>query len=358
VRNSRRAHFARANTHYKRIPMLQRFLCCALFLSLSSSAALAGNVRFRATGTVANASGLTGVYSGITAGQPAELVFEVTTPGNDLVPGHQTEYAIVSSSLQMTMGSVVVGTSSGTPTALMRNNDATVDGVVAAAELPSAKNLGFSFTSCNGTMFSSTDPEQNLGSWSGPFYCVYGWTVSGTGTWIEMDFTTFEIELPFTGDMFCFGDGTQSVACPCANNGLTGRGCDNSAATGGAWLTAVGTTSPDTLVFTASGELPNSLSVVLQGNQNVVSPLLFGDGLRCAGGQLKRLYIKNASGGVVSAPQGSEPSVSARSAALGDVIAPGATRYYQVYYRDPSGTFCAAPAGNTYNISNAVQIDW
>ena len=338
--------------------MLQRFLCCALFLSLASTHALAGNVRFRATGTVASVSGATGVYAGIAVGQPAELVFEVVPPGNDIVPGHQSEYAILSSSLEMRMGSVVVGTSSASPTALMRNNDATTDGVITSAQLPSSKNLNFSFSSCNGAMFSSTDPEQNLGSWSGPFYCLYGWTVSGTGTWIDMDFTAFEIELPFTGDQFCFGDGTQPVACPCANNGLPGRGCDNSAATGGAWLNSVGTTTPDTLVFTCSGELPHSLSVFLQGNQSAASPLLFGDGLRCVGGMLKRLYVKNASGGVVSAPVGAELSVSARSAALGDVIAPGSTRYYQVYYRDPSGTFCAAPTGNTYNISNGVRIDW
>src|ERR1041385_7009467 len=40
---------------------------------------------------------------------------------------------------------------------------------------------------------------------------------------------------------FCPGDGTQVTPCPCANNGVAAHGCDNSAATGGAILSASGT---------------------------------------------------------------------------------------------------------------------
>ena len=84
----------------------------------------------------------------------------------------------------------------------------------------------------------------------------------------------------------------------------------------------------------------------------------FGDGRRCIGGSLKRLYVHSASGGVVSAPQAGDPSVSARSAALGDVLSVGATRYHQAYYRDPSTTFCASPAGNLWNISSGLVVTW
>ena len=45
-----------------------------------------------------------------------------------------------------------------------------------------------------------------------------------------------------------------------------------------------------------------------------------------------------------SAPQAGDPSVSAQSALLGDPIAPGSSRYCQTYYRDPSLSFCPAPA--------------
>jgi Tol biopolymer transport system component len=157
---------------------------------------------------------------------------------------------------------------------------------------------------------------------------------------------------------FCFGDGTQATACPCSNSGSTWRGCQNSAATGGAVLTNAGVTSPDTLVLVSMAELPSALSIFLQGNADLAPGAVFGDGVRCVGGTLKRLYSKNAVGGVVSAPGPGDPSISARSAALGDPIAPGSTRSYQVYYRDPNLAFCAPPAGDSWNVSSANRVVW
>jgi hypothetical protein len=80
--------------------------------------------------------------------------------------------------------------------------------------------------------------------------------------------------------------------------------------------------------------------------------------LRCTGGVLKRLYVKNASGGTASAPQGGDPSVSARSSTLGDQLPLGCTRIYQVYYRDSNPNFCPGPSGSTFNVSNAVALAW
>ena len=156
---------------------------------------------------------------------------------------------------------------------------------------------------------------------------------------------------------YCFGDGS-AAACPCANSGLAGRGCENSAATGGALLSSSGTTSPDALVLEQQGELASSLSIFLQGSAELASPLPFGDGLRCAGGSLKRLYVHNAIGGSVSAPQPGEPSITLRSAQLGDPIAPGSVRHYQVYYRDPDLAFCPGPTGSSFNVGNALRVTW
>jgi Tol biopolymer transport system component len=157
---------------------------------------------------------------------------------------------------------------------------------------------------------------------------------------------------------FCFGDGT-GAACPCGNSGAAGHGCQNSAGTGGAILTGSGTPSlaADTVHFTSSGELPTSTSVLLSG-PTPVNPVNYGDGLRCVGGTLKRLYTHSAAGGVVTMPQGTDLSVSARSAAQGDPLSVGSTRIYQVYYRDPSSTYCASPTGGTFNISNALAVVW
>jgi hypothetical protein len=157
---------------------------------------------------------------------------------------------------------------------------------------------------------------------------------------------------------FCYGDGSGPVPCPCANNGAPGQGCANSQNPSGALLTTSGTSVPDTLTLTSSGELATALSILLQGNQDLVTPVIFGDGLRCVGGTLKRLYSASASGGAVVFPPPGGLSVSAQSAALGDPILPGSARSYQTYYRDANLGFCAFPPGNTWNVGNAQRVIW
>ncbi|MBK7645004.1 MAG: hypothetical protein IPJ19_18490 [Planctomycetes bacterium] len=161
-----------------------------------------------------------------------------------------------------------------------------------------------------------------------------------------------------SGTVFCLGDGTQAVACPCANSGLTGHGCDNSSATGGAQLSSIGAVSInyDSLQFTSSGEKPTATSVFLQGVTHT-SGAVFGQGVLCLGGTLKRLYVHNAVGGVAVAPTGTDPSVHVRSAALGDPLASGTTRYYQVYYRDPS-VLGSCSSTSTFNISQGLSEHW
>jgi hypothetical protein len=155
--------------------------------------------------------------------------------------------------------------------------------------------------------------------------------------------------------------GTGSViTCPCSNPPASApRGCDNSSPTGGAQLTSSGTASLaiDTVVFATNGERPTATSIVLQGNAVVSNGLPFGQGVRCVGGALKRLYAKTASGGSITAPQAGDPSVSARSAALGDPISAGSQRWYAVYYRDPI-VLGSCPATSTFNITQTQAVIW
>jgi hypothetical protein len=157
--------------------------------------------------------------------------------------------------------------------------------------------------------------------------------------------------------------GAGSVApCPCGNAaGSPGRGCDNSAATGGAALAASGDTelSADGLVFTTSGEMPSALSVLAQGSAFVTNGAVYGQGVRCVGGALKRLFTKSASGGSIVAPDfaAGDPPVSVRSAAKGDSIQPGQTRWYLVYYRDPN-VLGGCAATRTFNSTQTQQIAW
>jgi Tol biopolymer transport system component len=152
------------------------------------------------------------------------------------------------------------------------------------------------------------------------------------------------------------------IACPCANPpGVPGQGCDNSAGTGGAILMAAGSThlSTDSLVFTTSGERPSARSIVVQGSALLSAGTVFGQGVRCAGGSLERLYTKTAVGGSITAPDFSagDPPVSERSAALGSTILPGQSRWYFVYYRDPV-VLGGCPASSVFNATQTGQVVW
>ena len=149
-------------------------------------------------------------------------------------------------------------------------------------------------------------------------------------------------------------------ACPCANPPASaGRGCDNSAATGGARLDATGSASlaNDSVQFTSAGQTPSALSVLLQGSTSSPNGSSFGQGVRCLAGTLRRLYLKSAVGGSIHAPESGDPSVSARCAALGDTIPAGQHRYYAVWYRDPL-VLGGCPATSTFNLTQEVDLAW
>jgi hypothetical protein len=115
----------------------------------------------------------------------------------------------------------------------------------------------------------------------------------------------------------------------------------------------------DSLVFTTSGEKPTATSVLLQGTTLVASGSVYGQGVRCVGGALKRLYTKTASGGSITAPEFGlgDPTVSARSAAKGNPIGAGQSRWYLVFYRDPV-VLGACPAASTFNATQTGQVSW
>src|SRR5712691_8866852 len=74
---------------------------------------------------------------------------------------------------------------------------------------------------------------------------------------------------------FCHPGQSGVILCPCGNPPATpNQGCDNSSATGGAYLTWSGNASlsADTLVFDASFCKPHALGILLQGT----APISFG----------------------------------------------------------------------------------
>ncbi len=153
---------------------------------------------------------------------------------------------------------------------------------------------------------------------------------------------------------FCAGDGLDAAvttACPCANYGVSGNGCANSANPNGANLAATGTTAADDVVLLGSG-MPATVSCIyLQGD--ALADTTFGDGVRCAGGSLLRLRTKTNVGGASSFPDSVETvTLSQRG---GVVVGSGVRRYYQTYYRNAAAAFCPP---ETFNVTNGWTIDW
>jgi hypothetical protein len=161
-----------------------------------------------------------------------------------------------------------------------------------------------------------------------------------------------------TGTPLCAGDGA-GAPCPCGNDGWPGNGCSHSVGNLGARLDGAGIPSlgSDTLELLGTNVRPNVLCLLFQGDQRI-SPVFDGDGLRCTGGLLKRLYVRQAQGGSLTVPGPGDLSVSARSAAMGDALSAGDRRIYQIVYRDHNPTFCPDPQGATWNLSSALVVGW
>ncbi len=150
------------------------------------------------------------------------------------------------------------------------------------------------------------------------------------------------------GNAYCSGDGSASP-CPCANPGGPGEGCANSTG-GGATLTGSGTASVtlDDLVLEAQG-LVVAQPVLLFAGLNQIQAgngVFFGDGLRCAGGAVRRLGVRVVDAAGVASWG---PGLASSQGWL-----PADTRRFQAWYRDPVGT----PCGNAFNLSNGFEVSF
>lgn len=139
---------------------------------------------------------------------------------------------------------------------------------------------------------------------------------------------------------YCFGE-----SCPCGNPDPV-RGCAGS--TGfGAELIACGTGSvlQDDAAFAATGLAPDQPSLLFRGHEpmNAGAGFAFGDGLRCAGENVKRLGARYAG------PAG-DASWGPGLASIGGWQA-GDTFYFQVLYRD----LTASPCGTLFNTTQGLE---
>ena len=173
----------------------------------------------------------------------------------------------------------------------------------------------------------------------------WGGFVLGT---IDIEFDNLGIDTGEIATYFCLGDGTD-VVCPCGNNGGTGEGCLNSSGSGSV-IGASGSNSvlANDLVLLSTGSPAGKPGVFFQGDglENGGLGSLFGDGVRCVGGNIQRfdVVVTDGSGAASTAYS----TIPANAATAGD------TRYYQWWHRDPN----VGPCAGDFNVSNAAAITW
>ena len=151
---------------------------------------------------------------------------------------------------------------------------------------------------------------------------------------------------PFPGTSYCSGD---EFSCPCANAGDGGSGCANSSSMGGT-LSASGSASvsTDDLTLSLNGGLSGQPCLFFQGDNKINGGdgVIFGDGLRCAGGGVIRLQVRFAD--ATGLAQTSVDLAAAGGCAVCDM------KRYQGWYRDPNTSLC----GSDFNLSNGVEFVW
>ena len=188
--------------------------------------------------------------------------------------------------------------------------------------------------------------------------------LGGSDTWYDYSgsyssATHGVVEISFEpGYGYCFGEPGNGTPCPCNNDNdgsLVGAGCDNGSFASGAKLTATGeaSLSDDTLVLATYHLEPNNAGLYFQADNDLSPGLVWGDGLRCAGGNLLRLGVRFANASGYSDTSGFPLPISVW---VGN-IQPGDTKYYQCWYRTQAYPPCGLGL-NDFNSSNGYAITW
>ena len=157
------------------------------------------------------------------------------------------------------------------------------------------------------------------------------------------------------GAVFCPGDPGVGTPCPCVNdNGgsVPGSGCANGVFASGAQLTGSGvaSVSSDTLVLRTTHLEPGNSGLYFQADNDLSPGIVWGNGLRCAGGNLRRLEVRFADA------NGTSSTAVNISTKAGNVTA-GSTKYYQCFYRTTINPPCGLGV-NDFNTSNGYAIQW
>jgi len=167
----------------------------------------------------------------------------------------------------------------------------------------------------------------------------------------------FDLDAPLPGVPYCFGDPGSGTPCPCSNDNdgsVPGSGCANGVFASGAQLSVTGAAcvSNDSLVLHCSGLEPSNSGLYFQANNDLSPGIVWGDGLRCTGGDLRRLTVRTS-----DAYGNSDTSLSYPVTFKAGNIAPGDTKHYQCWYRTTVSPPCGSGV-NDFNSSNGYAVTW
>ena len=172
---------------------------------------------------------------------------------------------------------------------------------------------------------------------------------------------SFQIEVtyiycPAPGFGYCFGDPGSGTPCPCGNDNdgsVPGSGCSNGLGLAGARLVGTGaaSVSADTLTLITTGQEPNEAGLYFQASDRVNggAGVPFGDGLRCACGDVVRLQFRFSD-------EAGTSSTTIPLGVAGGVLA-GDTKRYQCWYRNRINPPCGLGV-NDFNLSNGYEVVW
>jgi len=186
-----------------------------------------------------------------------------------------------------------------------------------------------------------------------------GPVLGGAGKLVVADRTGVYTYAPLdVGTAYCFGDPGSGTPCPCGNDNdgsVPGSGCDNGVFAEGAKLVGAGVASlgNDTLVLSCTGLEPSNSGLYFQANNDLSPGNVWGDGLQCAGGQLKRLGVRFSDAGGYSDTSGYPQPISVKA---GNIL-PGDVKRYQCWYRTTVNPPCGAGV-NDFNASNGLAVTW
>jgi hypothetical protein len=225
--------------------------------------------------------------------------------------------------------------------------------------IPASNGQGRGMAVGNNTVYlTATRGDDGIG------FHAYDLSQGVGGSWVEFDNAypnhhstggAAWVPLPEPGVSFCFGDPGSGVVCPCGNDNdgsVPGSGCANGQYSSGALLAGTGEASlaADTLILYGQRTQHDQFGLFFQADNSLSNGQVWGDGLRCAGGALKRLGTATSDGNGNSDTTGYGYTISSRAGN----IAPGDTKHYQLWYRNPLGS----PCGSDFNTSNGYSVTW